>query len=58
MRFLSIKAFGGKRPKIDSTVFVYEKAVIIGDVEIDAGCSIWPNAVIRGDMQPIRKVGI
>ena len=51
---LSIQAFGKKRPKIDPTAFVYERAVIIGDVKIDAGCSIWPNAVIRGDVQPIR----
>jgi len=51
---LSIQAFGEKRPLIDATAFVSERAVIIGDVQIDAGCSIWPNAVIRGDVQPIR----
>ena len=51
---MSIQAFGNKKPKIDSTAFISEKAMIIGDVEISAGCSIWPNAVIRGDTQPIR----
>jgi len=30
--------------------------VIIGDVVIDDGCSIWPNAVIRGDENSI-KIG-
>lgn len=51
---VSIQAFGNKRPRLDATVFVSESAVIIGDVQIEAGCSIWPHAVIRGDVQPIR----
>jgi len=44
----------GKTPKIDLTAFISESATIIGDVEISAGSSVWPNAVIRGDIQPIR----
>jgi carbonic anhydrase/acetyltransferase-like protein (isoleucine patch superfamily) len=28
--------------------------VIIGDVQLGDDCSVWPNAVIRGDMHSIR----
>ena len=51
---MSIQSFNKKTPKIHSTAYVSEKATIIGDVEIGAGCSVWPNVVIRGDLQPIR----
>ena len=34
-------------------VFVAEGARIIGDVTFQEGCSVWYNAVIRGDDQPI-----
>lgn len=38
------------------TVKIFEGAQIIGNVEIDEDSSIWYNAVIRGDMSPI-KIG-
>jgi carbonic anhydrase/acetyltransferase-like protein (isoleucine patch superfamily) len=44
----------GKTPKIDPSVFIAPNAMIIGDVEILAGTSIWYGAVIRGDMAFIR----
>nr|WP_256737515.1 gamma carbonic anhydrase family protein [Pseudomonas sp. dw_358] len=34
--------------------FVDRSAVVIGDVEIGADSSVWPMAVIRGDMHRIR----
>lgn len=43
-----------KRPAIHPTVFVAPGAVIIGDVQIAEGASVWFGAVIRGDMAPIR----
>jgi carbonic anhydrase/acetyltransferase-like protein (isoleucine patch superfamily) len=49
-----IQEFDGKRPVIHPTVFVHETAVIIGDVAIGEGSSVWPNAVIRADFAPIR----
>lgn len=49
-----IIAYEGKTPKIADDVFVAPTAVIIGDVEIKQGASIWFNAVLRGDMAPIR----
>jgi len=36
-------------PVIDTQSFVHPSAEIIGDVIIEAGCYIGPNAVIRGD---------
>lgn len=46
---MPIYALGELEPKIDDTAFVHPDAVIIGDVRIGAGSSIWPCAVLRGD---------
>jgi carbonic anhydrase/acetyltransferase-like protein (isoleucine patch superfamily) len=51
-----IVEFKGKHPKIDSTAFVAENAMIIGDVEIGPGSNIWFYSVVRGDMNFI-KIG-
>jgi carbonic anhydrase/acetyltransferase-like protein (isoleucine patch superfamily) len=42
------------RPRVDPSCFVHGSAVIIGDVELAAGCSVWPQAVIRADTTSIR----
>jgi len=49
-----IQAFAGKTPQIGQNVFIAPTAVVIGDVEIGDGASIWYGAVLRGDMDPIR----
>ena len=41
-------------PKVDPSCYVAPEAIIIGDVVIDRGCSIWPYAVIRADLSEIR----
>lgn len=41
-------------PRIAPGVYLAPGAVVIGDVEIGAGSSIWFNAVVRGDVAPIR----
>lgn len=41
-------------PTIGKNVFIAPTAVVIGDVTIGDGASIWFNAVLRGDMAPIR----
>lgn len=41
--------YHGKRPKIGQRVFIAPTAVIIGDVEIGDGSSIWFGAVLRAD---------
>lgn len=51
-----IKTLSGKTPVIGKNVFLAENATIIGDVEIGNNCSVWYNAVIRGDVHFI-KIG-
>lgn len=46
---MAIYSFGGLRPTIHQDAYVSPHAVVIGDVEIAAGASIWPGVVIRGD---------
>lgn len=49
-----ISAYMGKYPKIDKSVFLCDNVVIVGDVEIESGCSIWFGSVVRGDVNFIR----
>jgi len=49
-----ILPFRGVMPKIAPDVFIAENAVIIGDVEIGSGSSIWYGCVVRGDVNKIR----
>ncbi len=37
-------------PRIDAAAWVAPSAVVIGDVELAAGASLWPTAVARGDV--------
>lgn len=41
------------KPKIHSSSFIDETAVIIGDVKIGKNCGVFPYAVIRGDQNSI-----
>lgn len=49
-----VRAFKGITPKLGAGVFVDASAVVIGDVELGDDVSVWPCAVIRGDMHRIR----
>ncbi|HLS69509.1 MAG TPA: gamma carbonic anhydrase family protein [Kiloniellales bacterium] len=49
-----IRSHRGLAPSIHPDAFVAETAVIIGDVEIGAGSSIWYGCVLRGDSNRIR----
>jgi carbonic anhydrase/acetyltransferase-like protein (isoleucine patch superfamily) len=51
---MTVSALGDKIPRIDPTAWVHSDATIIGDVEIGAGSSIWPGAVLRGDFGAIQ----
>ncbi len=42
-----------KTPKVATSAWIFENAVIIGDVTIGEHASIWPNVSIRGDNAPI-----
>ncbi len=48
-----IKEIRGKSPKIPNDCFVAENATIVGDVVMGDQCSVWFNAVIRGDVNSI-----
>lgn len=50
---MAVYRIGNRQPYIDSQAYVSEHAVIIGDVEIGPGASVWPGAVIRGDNEKI-----
>ncbi|ASB48524.1 gamma carbonic anhydrase family protein [Alkalitalea saponilacus] len=49
-----VREVRGFTPKIGKDVFLAENATIIGDVVIGDECSIWYNAVLRGDVNSIR----
>ena len=51
---MTIKAFKGNYPQLGANVFVDETAVVIGDVALADNVSIWPMAVVRGDVESIR----
>ncbi len=44
---------GGKRPRVHPDAYIAPTAVLIGDVEIEAGASVWFGAVLRGDESKI-----
>ena len=50
---MSLLPYKGVTPIIDEDVFIAPGAMIIGNVTIREGASIWYNAVVRGDSAPI-----
>ncbi len=44
----------GVYPQIPSSCFVAPNATIVGDVVMGEDCSVWFNAVVRGDVNSIR----
>jgi len=44
----------GKNPRVGENVYIAPTAIIIGDVELRDGTSVWYGAVLRGDEAPIR----
>ena len=46
-------SFEGKRPVVHDTAFVAPTAVLIGDVTVEERASVWYNAVLRADFNPI-----
>ena len=49
-----IKSVNGKSPKIGEDCFIAENATIVGEVTMGNQCSIWYNAVLRGDVHYIK----
>ena len=50
----SVLPYMGKWPEIHGSVFIADGARIIGDVDMGENCSVWFNAVVRGDVHIIR----
>ncbi|MFT5054535.1 MAG: carbonic anhydrase/acetyltransferase-like protein (isoleucine patch superfamily), partial [Oceanospirillaceae bacterium] len=48
-----IKSVNGKTPEIPSSCYLAENATVVGDVKMGEECSIWFNAVVRGDVNAI-----
>ena len=48
-----IKSVRGKTPEVGEGTFVAETAVLIGDVTVGKGSSLWYNVVLRGDVNKI-----
>ena len=49
-----IRTFQGIKPTVPTSCFIETTAVVIGDVVMGEDCSVWFNAVIRGDVHYIR----
>jgi len=49
-----IKTVLNKTPRFGNNVFLAENATVIGDVIMGNDCSVWFQAVIRGDVHQIR----
>jgi carbonic anhydrase/acetyltransferase-like protein (isoleucine patch superfamily) len=50
---MTLYALGDERPSIHPEAYLHPQAVLIGDVRIGPGSSVWPGAVIRADNGPI-----
>lgn len=50
----NIHCFQDAYPRLAAAVYVHPAATIIGDVQIGENSSVWPGAVIRGDVNFIR----
>jgi carbonic anhydrase/acetyltransferase-like protein (isoleucine patch superfamily) len=48
-----IQSFDGHAPLLDPTAWVHPLACVIGEVRLAMGVSVWPGAVLRGDMGAI-----
>jgi carbonic anhydrase/acetyltransferase-like protein (isoleucine patch superfamily) len=50
---MPLYALGDLAPRIDADAFVHPEATVIGNVEIGAQATVWPQAVLRGDQSRI-----
>ena len=50
---MTLYALGEDRPRIHPEAYIHPQAVLIGEVHIGPGSSVWPGAIIRADNGPI-----
>lgn len=51
---MAIRQFNNQYPQLGEAVYIDDSAVVIGDVLLGDDVSVWPTAVIRGDVAAIR----
>lgn len=51
---MALQTFRGFTPQTGRAVMVHAQALVLGDVVLGEDVSVWPGAVIRGDMHRIR----
>jgi carbonic anhydrase/acetyltransferase-like protein (isoleucine patch superfamily) len=51
---VAIRTYQGITPSLGARVFIDSSSVVIGDVQLGEDSSVWPFALIRGDMHRIR----
>ena len=49
-----LEPWDGVWPSVDPSAWCHRSAVIIGDVVVEAGASVWPTVVLRGDQGSLR----
>lgn len=49
-----LRAYQGVMPVLGSGVYIDPQSCLIGDVRLGDDCSVWPMAVLRGDVNHIR----
>jgi len=49
-----VREVRGKSPRLGHNCWLAENATVLGDVVLGADCSVWYNAVLRGDVEAIR----
>jgi len=50
---MPLYAYRGKRPRVAPDAFIAPTAILIGDVTVKSGASVWFGTVLRGDMDRI-----
>jgi carbonic anhydrase/acetyltransferase-like protein (isoleucine patch superfamily) len=51
---MTVRRFKGIAPTIPETAWVDDTAVVVGDVVLGENASVWPGAIVRGDVNRIR----
>ncbi|MFD1552464.1 gamma carbonic anhydrase family protein [Putridiphycobacter roseus] len=49
-----IKSCRGNTPQIPTSCWLAENATLVGDIKMGENCSVWFNAVVRGDVNTIQ----
>ena len=52
-----LEKFLGREPRVAPDAFVHPRATVIGDVTLGPKSSVWPGAVLRGDIERIEIGG-